>query len=206
MGVPVVTNLIKSGAMIYYGPEDETIPDETTILFGVTWGGNWARLGFTAAPLTFAYTSEEDEQTVEEVLAAVARDRIGEALTIETILAELTGEYLMMAMGFDGADLDETAAGVSQKQFEEFKFGGKQKLKVQMFGFEGLYVDTAGTDQAIRVFIHRATMMLNGPLTWTKKAAGIVGIPLQIKALADTGQSAGEELAHFQRIMLDATG
>ena len=204
MSNPVVTNLIKTGAVVWVAPVAEANPDETTVDFGDAWGGNWARVGYTKEQLALAYESEEFDLAVEEVLAPVKRFRIGEGLTLETILAEVTAEYLQLAAG-NQTTVSTTGAGAGQYGYEETGLGGVVALTEKKWGFEGLLVDSAGADQPIRVFVHKATAMLNGALEFSKKSSDYPGIPIQLKALADTSQSVGKELLVWQRVTAEKT-
>lgn len=202
MATPVVTNLIKSGAVVWYAPTGEAVPDETTVAYGAAWGGNWARVGYTKAPLTFTYEDTRSDIKVEEVLAAVDQRRIEEAVTFETMLAELTGAYLQLAAGGQGT-VSSTAAGVGQKAYEEITFGDEPIITKKAWGFEGMYLDSAGTEQPIRVFIYKGAATLNGALEFSKKSDDYTGIPLQVKAFADTDNS--NRLWTFQRVTAPAT-
>lgn len=204
MGDPVVTNIVHSGAKLYQAPVGEPNPDETTVNFDDPWGGNWARVGYTKAPLTFAYESEEADINVEEELAPVKRKRIRENLTIETTLAELTGEYVQLAASNQDA-VTTTAPGAAQKGFEETGLGGKELLTEMKWGFEARAVLADGSEQPVRIFVHIATARLNGNLQFTQKTEDTPGIPIQIKALADTSQAAGQKLCIFQRVTAAAT-
>lgn len=204
MGTPSVTNLIKTGAWVYVAPVGEPNPDETDVAYGAAWGGNWARIGFTKEALKMMYESEEFDQTVEEVLAPVKRHRTSEKAMLETVMAEVTAEYLQLAAG-DQTSVTVVAAGASQDGYEETGLGGVVKLTEKKWGFEGLFVDSAAVDQPIRVFVHKATGKLNGALEFSKKTSDYTGIPLQVAALADTSQSAGEELLVWQRVTAEKT-
>jgi hypothetical protein len=204
MAAPIVANVLKTGAILWVAPVGEAKPSETTVAFGSLWGGNWARVGYTSAPLTLAYESTEEDIEVEEELTALKRWRVGENLTIETQLAELTAAYLQLAAGNQTA-VSTVAAGAAQKAYESSGLGGVAELTEKAWGFEGLYITPGGTDEPVRVFVHKATAMLNGALTFTRKSGDKVSIPLQLKALVDTTQSAGYKLCSFQRVLSEVT-
>jgi len=204
MATPVVANVLKTGAVLWVAPSGESKPDETSVVFGASWGGNWARVGYTAAPLTMAYESTEDDGEVEEELAPIKRWRTGENLTLETQLAELTAAYLQLAAANQTA-VTSTAAGAGQKAYEETGLGGIEALTEKAWGFEGRYITSGGVDEPVRVFIHKGTAMVNGPLQFSRKTGEKVSIPIQIKALADTTQNAGFKLCTFQRVTAEAT-
>lgn len=206
MGTPVVTNIISGGAVVYRAPVAETNPDESTIFYGAAWGGNWERIGFTKAPLTVAYSFDEAEIEVEEELSPIDRLRIKEMLTLETVLAELAAEYFALSLGQDPTTaVTSTAAGAGQRAYEEVLLGGNSEIKQYKWGFEARYVDSAGDEFPVRFFIHKGTAKLNGNLEFSQKSGDYPGIPLQINALADPSQSAGQKLFQFQRVTAKAT-
>jgi len=204
MGNPVVANIIKSGAALWVAPVGEANPDVTTVGYGDAWGGNWERVGFTKEPLAMAYESEESDVKVEEELGAVKRFRIDESLALETVLAELTAAYLQLAAS-EQDDVAETPAGASQKGYEETGLGGEVRLSEKKWGFEGLFVNADDDEEPIRMFVHKGTAVLNGELKFSKKDDDYTGIPIQIKALTDPSQSAGQKLCLFQRVTAEAT-
>ena len=204
MAVPAVVNIVHTGAWLYNAPLAEANPDETTIAYGAAWGGNWVRVGYTKAPLTLAYESEESDVTVEEELPPVKRFRIAENLTVETVLAELTAAYLQLAAA-NQTTVTETAAGVGQKAYEYTSLGGDAVMTERKWGFEWRHIPADGTPQPGRAFIHRGTAMINGNLEFSQKADDYPGIPIQIKALSDTTQSAGAKLVRFERVTAAAT-
>ena len=204
MANPVVANVIKSGARLYVAPTGEANPDETSVAYGAAWGGNWVRVGYTKTPLTMAYESDESDIEVEEELAPIKRRRVKENLTLETVLAELTATYLQLAAS-DQDTVSETAAGVGQKAYEETGLGGEAILTERKFGFEGLYITSGGDEEPIRLFVHKATAKINGNLEFSQKSTDYTGIPIQISALSDTTQNAGQKLCLFQRVTSETT-
>ena len=96
MGAPSVFQIMKSNAVLWYGPIGEAFPDETTVHAGELWGGNWERLGSTKEPLTFLYEDERADVNVEEFLSPVHRFKTSEALSIETVLAEIDADYMAL--------------------------------------------------------------------------------------------------------------
>lgn len=204
MAVPVVTQLIKSGAIVYQAPVAEGIPAITTVTYGTAWGGNWVRLGYTKAPLAVSYESDELDLEVEEVLAAIGRVRVGEKLSVETTLAELTDTYLQVAAA-EAMAITTVAAGVGTAGYERTGLGGTSTLAMHAWGVEGRYVDSAGSNLPIRLYIWKATGHLNGKLEFSWKTKEYTGIPLQILALADPTQATGEQLVRIDRVTAAAT-
>jgi len=197
MSVPVAANIILGGALVYYAPVAEAVPDETAVAAGVTWGGNWVRAGYTKAPVTFVYEDEHFMAEVEEELTAVKARRIKEDARIETVLAELTPAYWNLATG---GTVTSTSAGAGQTAFESLPVGGLATLPAYAYGFEGTYINSAGASFPLRLFIHKGIAKINGPLTFSNRNSEYPGISLQINALADTSQSAGGKLYRFERV------
>lgn len=206
MSTPVVTNIIVGGATVWYAPYGEATPDETTVEYGDVWGGNWDRVGFTKAPLTMAYETSEMEVEVEEETGPLDRLRTSEKATLETVLAELSPEYIALASGQDPTTaVTTTAAGAAQRGFSEVGMGTGSALQKFAWGFEGRYQDSAGAFFPVRVFIWKATTEMGGALEFSNKSGNYPGIPLKVKALADPTQAAGEKLFKFQLITAEIT-
>lgn len=204
MGNPVVANVIKSGARLYVAPTGEANPDETSVAYDAAWGGNWVRVGYTKEMLKVIYESEEFEIEVEEELGAIKRRRVKEKVTLETILAELTANYVQLAASNQDT-VTTTPAGAAQRGYEETGLGGVAVLTEKKWGFEGLYLDDSGNEFPIRLFVHIATAMVNGNLEFSQKTTDYVGVPIQIKALMDTSQNAGQKFLKFQRVTAEVT-
>ena len=199
MATPSITNIVHTGAVLWNAPVAESAPSETTVAYGGSWGGNWVRVGYTKAPLTLAYESEEADITIEEALAPIKRFRTSEGLTLETTLAELTAAYLQLAASNQDT-VSETAAAASQDAYEETGLGGDPTLTERKWGFEWRHMESDGTVQPARLFIHKGTAKINGSLEFSQKSDDYPGIPIQVVALADLGQSAGQQLCLFQRV------
>ena len=203
MAVEAIGNLLKSKAVMWIAPYGETLPDETDIDAAEAWGGNWEKLGWTKEPLAFRYEFDEAEFNIEQALGALDRRKTAERASFETVLAEATGNSLAYAVGQATSDLTETAAGAAQKAFEELEIGNEVILDKYAVGFEGLTYDSAGTEQPVRVFFTRATLILNGELKFSQKDDDYVGVPVQVKALADASNS--YKLLKWQRVTAPVT-
>jgi len=200
MADPVVANVFKSGAILWYAPVGETIPDKDTIGAGDPWGGNWQRLGFTKAPVTFAYEREVADINVEEYLAPIDKYRIAEKAQAETTLAELTADYLSLGVG---GTPTEAAAGAGTVGYEELEVGGEFRLTKYAVGFEGIRYDANDNDLPLRLFMYRAVITLNGELEFSKRSDDFPGLPIVIELLADTDNNG--KLFKFQRVTAPAT-
>lgn len=195
----VVSDLILTPALVYRAAVGSSVPADT-VAAGTAWGGSWTNWGYTAAPVTFGYEDEQVDVEIEQALAPVKRYKSKENLTIETILAELNMASMeVVTSGTNTA----TPAGAGQPGKEELTVGGENVLDEYMWGFEGKYIDEDGATFPIRVFVWKATATMNGTLDFAKGA--VAGIPMQLKALHDTGKSAGQTLFKISKILEPAT-
>lgn len=171
-------DIIVSPAAVYYAPVGEPEVADT-VAAGTDWGGNWISLGMTATPVSANYEVEEIDVKVEQFLSTVKRRKTSEDFTLETEMAELTLDNIQH--GSQGTVVD-TTAGVGQPGKEELEVGGVSVLDELMWGFEGVYNEESGSPFPVRLYVWRATGMMNGALEFGKETQ--TGIPLQIKALA----------------------
>lgn len=199
-----VGDLLKSKATMWIAPTGEAEPDETTVVAGAAWGGNWVKVGWTKEALSFLYEFEEAEFPIEQALGPVKRRKTSEHATFETVLAEATGLNLAYVAGDDGTLVESTVAGATQKAFEELELGNEAVLTEWACGFEGLHYDSDGDEQPVRVFFPICTININGELTFSQKDDDYTGIPVQVKALADPANSF--KMLKWQRVTAPATG
>lgn len=204
MADPVVTNVEHTGAILWVSDVDTALPDETTVDYGDAWPSGWARVGFTKAPLALAYTSEEADIEVEEHLAPIKRRRIREGITWETVLAELTADYIQLAASNQDTP-SEVAAGGSQDGYESVGMGDVSLLTEKQWGIEMLHIEAGGNLQPIRFFMWKGTAMVNGNLEFSKKTTEYPGIPIQIKGLVQPTKNSGQRLMLFHRITAEKT-
>lgn len=195
-----VTDILITPAKIWKSPVGEALPDETTVAYDASWGGNWENVGYTLEPLSMNFSRETFELMVEQVTGAVKRKVTDEAVTFETVLAEATPDNIQLAIG---GTVSATSAGASQVAFEDLDVGGAVTIDELQWGFEGYYENASGVQFPVRIFVYKATAILNGALTFAKNAAA--GVPLQISALSDTGKSIGANKIKIQRVTAAAT-
>lgn len=203
MGDPVATNIIVGGATLWNAPVAEAIPSRDSVDYGDDWGGNWERVGFTKAPLTMAYEPEEMDVEVEEALGAIKRVKIKESLMLETVLAEFTSDYLALVTG---GVATTAAAGASTVGYDQVDLGGEVFTPELQWGFEGTYINAAGVKFPVRIFVWKATTIMNGSLSFSNRNGEYPGIPIQIKALQDITKDAGQQLMRMVRVTAAATG
>lgn len=176
-----VTDIIASPASIWYAPVGTTLPDETTIAYGASWGGTWVNLGYTLEPITVNMTTERFDLMVQQLLVPVRSVRTLTDVMLETTLAEFSGTNL--ALVTDGTKTT-TAAGASQKGYDEITVDAADaSMSLYAFGIEGVRIHSSNAQLPVRVFLPRATIALNGAMQFAKDAGA--GLPVQIKALVD---------------------
>lgn len=195
-----VTDILITPARVYRAPVGEALPDESSIDYNEAWGGGWVDIGYTLQPVTLAYNRELFRLKVEQVNGDVKRRVTDEEAIIETVLAESTPTNIGYAIG---GTVTTTAAGVGQVAYQELKAGGSFILAEAAWGLEGLYENASGVKFPVRVFLYKATAILNGPLSFAK-AAGL-GVPIQISGMNDTAKTVGEQLISIQRVTAIAT-
>lgn len=191
------SDIMIAPANIWYSPLATALPDETSVAYGAAWPAGWISLGYTLTPVEMSIEIETFDLEVEQIANVIKSQKTKETLTVETTLAELTATNLKLALG-STQTITTTAAGASQHGFEDLKAGGEIYLPEYQLGFEGFVLDSSNHQLPVRLFLYRANFVLNGALSFAKKAAA--GIPLQVKALADTSKTAGQQLINFQRV------
>jgi len=189
-----VADLLSGPILLYKAPVAEATPD-TLIAAGAAWAGNWVNWGYTMAPLTAAYTFEELDYKVEQELTPVERVKTSEALTLETVLAEITAAKLAVATS---GTATSTAAAAGVEAHDELTVGGENVLDKYQWGFEGTYVDASGTRWPVRMYVWKGTQSILSAQEYS--TTSMVGIPIQIKALVDTTKSVGQKLFKWERV------
>ena len=199
MSAPNAVNILRSNAVVWYAPEGETEPDETSVAAEAAWGGNWARIGYTAAPLTWTLNEERGLIAVEEELMPIDQFGMNLIPTFTTELAEVTADYLALLFG---GTVSTTAAGASQKGYEELDIDPTGLVVKYALGFEAVRL-VSGVAQPTRVFFRRATFKINGDLVYSKKTDTYVRVPIMVQALG--GVAGGAAPIRFQRVTAAAT-
>lgn len=194
------SDILVGAATIWYAPVGEPFPDETTVEYGDVWGGNWASLGYTKDGIKVGYTQETFEVEVDQVTNPLDEIITKEVILFETMLAEFTGANA--ALAFNG-DLTSTPAGSGQRAFEEVKLGGRADTDKYAVGLEGFYKNASNAIFPVRIFIYKGAATVSGQLQFMKNQ--IAGIPLRIKAYADTSKPAGQQTMVIQRVTGEAT-
>lgn len=195
MAITNISDVLAAPARILYAPVGEAAPSETTVLYGAAWGGNWKDLGETLTPVTLALNSDTFDIEVEGSTLPVKRLRTKEEAIIETTLAEASADALALAFG---TTVTTSAATTLKRGYQELSAGGDVVVKEYQFGIESLYVGANNAKFPVRMFIWKATVVINGKLEFSKKAA--TGIPLKIQTLGDLSKPVGQQLLKLQKV------
>lgn len=195
-----VSDILVSGAWLWYAPEGEAFPDPDVVLAGDDWGGNWEWAGFTTEPLTQNIETTTFEVDVQQSNLPVLQSITGESVTLTTTLAEQRADLLQLV---DGGNIYTTAAGVGQHGYTELRAGGRTQRTVYTVGFETRYPLANGTLVPLRLFFHRATFARGGGVSYDKGAAA--GLPIEITILADDSQEADEQNYIWQKVTAQPT-
>ena len=196
-----VSDIIVSPAALLYAPTTASLPDETSVAFNAyaSWTG-WTLLGYTNEPAVVTLDVETLALTVEQQLARVGTRVTAEALSIKSKLVQFEGALL--AILTRGTNTN-TAAGAGQKAYSEMAFGGNPQLTEYQFAIEGYRVDSAGTKQPVRIFVHRGVITAMGDIGFDK--ANMTGVPFEIHAQANTALADGVNLAKIHIVTAPAS-
>lgn len=194
------SDILVSGAWLWFGPEGESDPDETTVGVGDDWGGNWEWLGLTTTALTLNQATTEFSVDVQQLSTPILSAITSEDYTLATDLAEMTAENLQLLFG---GNIVTTPAGASQVGVIDLRFGGRTQRTVYKIGFEMKHALADGTLLPLRIFFHRVQMSLGGDIAFDKGA--VAAVPLSIKVLSDDSQDENEKLAHWQKVFATVT-
>lgn len=185
-----VTDILAGPMKIFNAPVGTTVP-ANTLAEGAAWPAGWTEIAYTKEPLKVSYEIETFNIRVEQALSDVARRKTDENVMFETVLAEFRTQS--MALAFGGTHTQVTAPAVGVEGIEEFTVGGQIFMSERAWGFEGVLYNNAGdTGYPARVIIYRATIDEGGEMEFSKE--DYAGIPLKIKALADTSKTVGAQL------------
>lgn len=194
-----VTDILSSNAILWYAPVGEAPPADT-VPYGTPWGGNWATLGLTKAPLAMLFTQDMLNIEVEESLPYVDQVKTSERLAFETTLAEVTSTNL----GITGqVDATITPPGIGIPGTDKMTLGNLNNLTDKWFiGFEGRYVTDTGIELPVRVFAYKGAFNINGNLEFSR--ADWPGIPIHVECFADLTRAKGDQLYSLTRVTAEA--
>lgn len=189
------SDILVSGAWLWYAPEGEPFPDETLVDTGEDWGGNWQWAGLTTEVLTMNVATETFEVDVQQLSSPILQSITSETFTLSTTLAEQTAELLQL---LDGGNITTTPAGASQRGYTELKAGGRTVRTVYTVGFEVKHSLPDGTLLPLRLFFYRANFARGGDVPYGK--GEVAGLPVEITILGDDTKDPGEQIYVWQRV------
>lgn len=188
---------------LWLAPLAEANPDESTVIYGASWGGNWVNLGdiLEGSPIVLSLAEEFTKVYTEQSTAAKNAVRTRRETMIKATLAEHS--VVNMAYVLQGTAATTAAAGGGQKGYSDIPFGTESDVDFYKFGIEALRKDSSDVNQPVRWFLHKGYIRLAGDINYAKKNP--TGVPIEITILGDGTQSAGEELGILQIVTAAAT-
>lgn len=195
MGDPVVANIMKSGAVLWFAPLGTAFPPITTVGAGEAWPAPWERIGFIASPLTLTYDDTRLDIVPDDLLAPLEDWRTGETALLETELAEATAAYIRL---FTGGTVTTTAPGVGTAGYEQLDIGGVARVTKYAVGFEGIRYDEDDEPLPQRCLLARASFKSNGKWEYSKRSDSYLKIPIQVKGFGDA--SLNGRVIRWQRV------
>jgi len=196
---PVRSNILKTGATLYFAPLGTALPPITTLGAGVAWPAPWARLGFTAEAVKLTYADERALIEIEESLSAIEDWRVKEELSLETKLSEVIADYLQLVVG---GTVTTTAAASGVAGYEELNVGGVARVTQYAVGFEGVRYDAASNALPVRCFIPIASFSKSGEIEFSRKGDGYATLPIKITGFGDTANNG--RILKWQRVTAPA--
>lgn len=193
-------DILITPARVLYAPVGTAEPSETTVAYGAAWPPPWVEIALTTEPLTMNRDVSTFDAMVEQSTLPVKRSVTEEKVNFETTLAEFTAVNMQLVM--EGA-ASTVAAGAAQAAYEQLLAGGQVSLTERMWAFEGKYINSANAAFPVRVFIWRATSVLNGAVTFGKGEQ--TGIPLRIESLGDLTKPVGQQVLKMVKVTAAAT-
>jgi hypothetical protein len=178
-------NIIASAATIWYAPVGEPLPNSSTIIAGAAWGGNWKSLGYTIEPVAFEHNVETYDIMVEQLTPAVRTQRTKIDASIKTVLAEFIGDNLKLAT--DGTLTVQVPTVPLVGSDTIVGKADTTDVSLWTIGFEGIRVHSTNAKLPVRLFLHSASVILDGPISFGKGAT--VGIPITAKGFADNANN-----------------
>ena len=95
-----LTDIMLTGAKLWYGPVGEALPDANSIGEDGDWGGNWALLGELGDPLTLVEEVEVAEHG-QQRMAPVRRSRKKQVFSFKSSLIEVNAANRALVRGYD---------------------------------------------------------------------------------------------------------
>lgn len=180
-------------AKIWYAPVGEAFPDETSVAYGASLGGNWKYLGDTTEPATLNVDRNVFQVEIQQSNVPVKESITKQTLALKTTLAEHTITHLQLA--FLGT-ASSTPSGSGQKPYSQLQFGGETNPAYYAWVLEALYQTSGNVNEPIRYMFWKGSLTLDGNIPFDKGA--VAGIPINITVLADTSKPTGYQTGIIQ--------
>lgn len=182
-----ITDLLKSGATLWFGETSATTPTENTAMASAS---GFTSLGWTQEGVVAKFEQERMKIYVDELLSPVEERIIGNECMFETTLAEVNADMLALALGADDSDVTDTAAGASQVAVSSHYLNAANSLvKKWKIVLEGTRYGATDVAHPVRILCTRATIKINGDLNFQKRGDNYLGVPIVVTALVDTANS-----------------
>lgn len=159
-------------------------------------------LGYTSEGATLMYNAELEAITVDQVLSPVGYFVPGEECTFETMLSEAAASKLRYALGATDQSVSDSAADASNKGYSEIKFGGNYTLTDYVLEYKAVKRNLANCYIITRLY----KVNISPNLEAAYKKDGITYYKMTFKAVADTTQTAGQQLGYYREETADVTG
>jgi hypothetical protein len=188
---------------LYRAPVGEPNPDESTIGFGIAWGGNWVDVGDfpEGSPVSISLAEEIYKVYSEQLTVTLGVTRTRREALITGALLELTIENWVVAL--QGTSTTTAASGGGQKAYTEVPFGAQADVTLYKWGVEALRVDASNVNQPIRWFFHKGIFRMTGEVAYAKTKES--ALAFEISIIGDLTQLPNEELGVLQYVTAAAT-
>ena len=196
-------NILIGRGRLYVAPLATANPDESTVLWGVAWGGSWVDCGkmLDGKPVSFNLGDAYKETFTEDSLGPEKVTRIKRAPVVKASLDEFTSVNL--AKVYDSTAATTAAAGGGQKGYFEIPIGDDPTVTLYKWGIEGVRLDANGNEQPVRYFLNSGYVKSVGDFTHAK--ATEAEIMIEIGVLADSAVAAASRYGTLQIVTAAAT-
>lgn len=202
-----VTDIMLTGAKLWYGPVGEALPDANTIGEDADWGGNWIALGELGDPLSLVEETEVAEHG-QQRMAPVRRSRKKQVFSFKSSLIEVNAANRALVRGYNpGTVVTNTPAGASQVGLDLFDpnqgTGCARVFAEWVLAAEGIMCTPNDTIGFERIYITKGNFMSDGDVVYDQNSDE-VKLPFTFKALWNAAHAKGIAFM-MQRKIANAT-
>ncbi len=152
-----------------------------TVLWGTTWGGSWADVGYTSGGVHFTTEVTRGEIRVDQELDPVLRPATARTASMTTNLAEFKAQNIVTATS--QGSVTTVAATTATRGHDDYALGSTVADNFYAIGFDLKAQDS----EAIRVIGWRGQTTGAPTFDFTPEAPAL--IPLNLTLLPDTSTS-----------------